>query len=319
MSKSGQPKPSGSGAPNGGDIVVVPIEYDIEDKEDQPEAAGRLGQIAAVPWDGQAKHLRKWVKKLEIRMETQGVGRQWTKRLVLEQALPPNISPSLDEFFDKRKTGAGNIYYDAKRLLLKLHGPRPDADFKVALSMVMTGAPSEAAKELVKRICKKSNPLQDCCCATAVGSLWRDLLPKDVRTAVANMDIQTDFQATIDYADEVWHSLQRPQVSAATLRARAAIAAVEPAAAAAADEPPAVAAVNQQRGRGRGRRRGRGQDGRGGGHRQGAPANASDETPPADCCKMHKIHKKNAYYCSKDPSEKPPCPWKLFVKPPFDQ
>ena len=80
---------------------------------------------------------------------------------------------------DRRKRAAGNlIYYECKTTLLKIHGPRPDASFKKAQTMVMVGTPSETAKRLVELICKQPKPLTSCCCGVAVSSLWRDLLPR---------------------------------------------------------------------------------------------------------------------------------------------
>ena len=37
-------------------------------------------------------------------MKTGGVGAQWTKWLVLESAVPPNVQANLDELFVERKT-----------------------------------------------------------------------------------------------------------------------------------------------------------------------------------------------------------------------
>ena len=40
-------------------------------------------------------------------LETFGVGAQWTKRLVLESALPAHLHDDLEELFDKEKSEAG--------------------------------------------------------------------------------------------------------------------------------------------------------------------------------------------------------------------
>ena len=77
---------SGSGA--GGDIngddgnVVVVVKFDAEDKPDQGDVGSKLTSIANLSYD--ADNVDKWVRKLERRMETGGIGAQWTKRLVLE-------------------------------------------------------------------------------------------------------------------------------------------------------------------------------------------------------------------------------------------
>ena len=83
-------------------------------------------------------------------METHGVGSQWTKRLCLESALPPNLAGDLNSLFDKRKVAAGdNIYFECKTLLLRIHGAQPDDDFKLALNLQMIGKPSQTAQKMV--------------------------------------------------------------------------------------------------------------------------------------------------------------------------
>ena len=186
----------------------------------------------------------------------------------------------------------------------------------------MTGTPSQAAKTLVGLICRQKEPLKNCCCNVQVSSFWRDLLPTAVRAAVASYNLATDFQATLDEADNVWHAIKRPaQVSAikksAEQRAGSANAASNADNASASNEADGTAAAvtssrrtNQQnqRGQGRGGRRRRGGQGP-------VPATSTDETPPENCCSMHKTHGKNAFYCAK-PSK---CPWKSFCKPPIDE
>merc|ERR1712026_297143 len=125
--------------------------------------------------------------------------------------------------------------------------------------MVMVGTPSETAKRLVELICKQPKPLTSCCCGVAVSSLWRDLLPKEVRQAVASMDLVRDFEGTLDVAVT---EQAGPEVAA-------------------------VGRSQQQRGNGRGRRRRGGQSRGGGQSSQQRPSGTSDsETPPPGCCSL---------------------------------
>ena len=232
-------------------------------------------------------------------METGGVGSQWTKRLVLESALPSHLHDDLDDLFDVPKTDCGLIYHECKEQLLELHGPSEDRDLDIALNMVMTSdmAPSQAAKRLVQLICKEKKPLVNCCCARLVSSRWRKMLPPSIRAQVANLSLKTDYATTVKVADNVWKSLQVESHPVAAVEAvDEQVAAVRGA--------PAGRARGQQRRQRRGGQRG----GRGGAQHQGA-----DQGPPAPegACSMHKRWKKKAYYCL-DPSK---CPWKDFTAP----
>ena len=106
------------------------------------------------------------------------------------------MANTLSSEFRKRKAVATNtIYYDCKKLLLKIHGPDPDENFKLAQSMVLVGAPSTAARRLAQLICRKPKPFDGCSCATAVGSIWRDMLPSAVRAQIASMDLETQLRS----------------------------------------------------------------------------------------------------------------------------
>ena len=88
------PKPSGSGGasggggPSGNGQVVEVVSYDVEDKQDHADVHGKLTSIAQLPYD--ADNVDKWVRRLERRMKTAGIGTQWSKRLV-KQLFPPTF------------------------------------------------------------------------------------------------------------------------------------------------------------------------------------------------------------------------------------
>ena len=98
------PVASGSGGAVNGEgenNEVVVVKYDAEDKPDQGDVAGKLTSIANLPYD--ADNVDKWVRKLERRMETGGIGTQWTKRLVLESALPAHLHDTWRSCLTRRR------------------------------------------------------------------------------------------------------------------------------------------------------------------------------------------------------------------------
>ena len=302
------PQASGSGAGLGsnGEVVVITA-YDLEDKADHGDVQGKLTSIAQLAYD--PENVDKWVRRLERRMETGGIGSQWTKRLVLEAALPPQLHNDLDDLFDKRKEECGQIYKECKALLLKIHGPRPDRDLKLALQMTqLEGTPSQTAKKLIKLICKDKKPLVNCCCAILVFSRWNEMLPNIVKAAVSSFNFKTESDRALDTADEVWHSIQAGAPSAyiaamADLQAGPANhnSGRTDADASAAPVAQAVPEVAAFAGRGQGRGQGRGgrgnqRGGRRGGHAPAGSQAQPDQGPlPDNLCKMHKRHKKRRF------------------------
>ena len=204
-------------------------------------------------------------------------------------------------------------------LHLSIHGASPERDFDMAMDMVITGKPSQIARKLVKLICKDKKPLVNCCCATAVSSRWKKLIPKVVKTSVASLDFKSQFDQVLRVADDVWEANQESHSVAAMSIMRpvgtpAGAARNPPAADMSGSDAADVAAVSQRgRGQGRGRRRGgQGQgQGRGGG-RPNQAKSAGEEVPPSNCCKMHLKHGKNAFYCTNEKK----CPWRDFKKKP---
>ena len=165
-------------------------------------------------------------------------------------------------------------------------------------------------KKLVRLLCKDKGPLANCCCSALVSARWRKLIPQAVKTQVAGLSLKTDFDTTVKVADNVWRSLQPDQQAVAAVQVAPPVPEVEH-----------VAAVGSG-GRGRGQQRGRGSRQRGGGRggrggsNSGAQSDSQDSGPPPpdNCCKMHKRHKKKAFYCS-DPDN---CPWRNYKYQPLD-
>ena len=211
--------------------------------------------------------------------------------------------------------------------LLKLHGPKKDADYRKAQNVVMLNTPSETAIMIRDLICKKKPKLTECCCGVAVETRWLDVLPRQLRTAVANLSLADDWDNTCDTADRIWASLKAASGdSVAALQMD--------------DDPPAgaesVAAVKTQkrpqtgqssgnpRGRGHGRGQGQSFRGRGRGARnRPPPPNPDDRStwgdphedgPPPDACMNHYRHGRSAYCCR----AKSTCSWRHISAPPKD-
>ena len=203
-------------------------------------------------------------------------------------------------------------------MLLKIHGPKPHVNYRKALTLVATGPPSHTAKALRDLICKKNPPITDCCCGIAIEARWHDLIPLIVKTSVANLSLVNDFDGTVDYADQVYHSLSRPDgATAAGVR----VAAVTQAAGGQEQE---IAAF-KHRGRG-GNRGGRSGRGRGRGQQRQRPpppdpndrttwGNPHDDGPPPDACMNHYRFGRSAYFCR----AKSTCSWRDLSNPPDDR
>ena len=287
--------------------------------KDKDDVLNKLHQIT-LPFD--KENVTKWIRRLEIKMATFNIKSQWNKRVVLEANLPAEVVDEMDSLFAKEQSEIAEeelIYKDLKVMLIKLHGPKKDADFKVARNFVLTlgQTPSSAAKKLVQLICKQKTPLTNCCCAAAVSSFWRDLLPDPVRQAVASMDLGENFTQTVETADAVWNTLQSSIKIAAIAQPAQPTPATTTAPAAAATE---VAAY--QTGRGRPwQQRGGQQRGRRGQPRRKRPdpkdrstwGPAHPDGPTTQHCMQHWMYGKSAHFC-----RLPTCPWKNITSPPND-
>merc|ERR1712026_566470 len=104
-----------------------------------------------------------WFRRLEIQMEIREIQSQFWKRVVLETNLPAEINETIKDLLIKERNseGAATVYKDCKARLLKVFGPKPEQDVTLAMNLVMTGLPSQAAKRVRELVCKRNF---DCCC-----------------------------------------------------------------------------------------------------------------------------------------------------------
>ena len=179
--------------------------------QDGTDAAGANVEARSIKLDFDRKDVRAWLTRLEIRLEFAGVQSQWLKRLCLENMLPQDIANCCNDYFSKPKTSADALIYKlCKQRILQTYGPKPGEDFKKALKFVMTGRPSEAAKEIRDLVCLKPTKLTGCCCGVQVGVLWREILPAPCKAAVAGMDMTTQFDDIIKKADDIYDAVVAP-------------------------------------------------------------------------------------------------------------
>ena len=227
---------------------------------------------------------------------------------MLEQNLPSELNSTIKDLLIKEESEATTVYKDCKTRILKFHGPKPEHNVALAQGLVMTGLPSQAGRRIRELICKKEK-FDTCCCAAVVGKFWRDLLPQPVKTAVASIDLETNFDRAMDAADDAFNSMAKPGA--------AAVAAVS-----LDDTLPAlqydVAAVrannnNKPAGKKAGAAAGRKKMRRDPTNRDtwGKPhPDFNGQTPPKTICMQHYVFGKNAHYCRRTD-----CPWESFVKP----
>ena len=156
-----------------------------------------------VPYD--KNDLVYWFRRLEIQLQIRKVKSQFWKRVVLEANLPPEVNETIKDLLITEKVDAATVYKDCKARILKIFGPKPEQDVTLALALDMTGLPSQAAKRIKELVCKRNF---DCCCPAVVGKIWRDMLSKDVRVAVASYDLAKQWDEALDRADDVHNALQ---------------------------------------------------------------------------------------------------------------
>ena len=209
-STAGRELEDDSGDDNGpGDEQVVNMaEFDVDDGTDGKDAGAEARQIKI---DFDRKEVKAWLQRFEIRHEFAGVKSQWLKRLCLENALPQDIAHCCKDLFSQTKAeasaGGALVYKECKKRLLKVYGPQPGEDFNKAIQIIMTGLPSQAAKDIRDFMCSKAKKFDGCCCATAVSVHWKALLHPQARAALANMDLKTNWDLAMQTADNVYSAV----------------------------------------------------------------------------------------------------------------
>ena len=283
--------------------------FEDENGKDTDGALGAaLRSLERLEWD--ANDVQWFFNRCETRMSAAGVKKNYTKFQVLSEIIPKKVQDQMKPLLRKSETDFTNNdgYKILKTNILKIFGPRPEASMDRALNRVLSGTPSELARQLVDDMCKKE---LDCeCCPNNVLAMWRRHLPTGVKAGIAHTTFdKANFDATVQLADDIFSTQNPAQVAAISSGGAAALDETQPAI-----PYPEIAAIRGGRGRGRGR--GRGNRGRGG---QGQPQQSNrrgakhPDLPPGDFkwCNMHFKFGKGSYFCA-DPTS---CPWKDITAP----
>ena len=281
--------------PNNDAAVVV----DFEDEEGEDgEKALDYTRTLKLEWNPQ--QVTFWFTQLENEMFTCGVKSQWLKRCVLVKNLPPKIQSDVMSLLVLKKSEVPDlIYKEIKTEILRIYAPEQEDKFKLALSRVLVGLPSQLGQQLITDICDKPTKLSCGCCCKSVRTLWTLQLPSAVRGHIANMKFDKDtYNDVFKAADKVFLSTKSSDMAPSV----AAIVKVPGEAA----STPEVAAVVQSRGGRGGNRGGRhrgGNRGRGGSNAGSTTTTKADtrkrhkSNPPSSCCDNHYRYSDQAWFC----------------------
>ena len=77
-----------------------------------------------VPYD--VKGPVYWFRRLEVRMQTVGIGSQFWKRVALEQNLPADICNCIKDYLILEQSEGKTVYSDCKKRILEAYGPKPE-------------------------------------------------------------------------------------------------------------------------------------------------------------------------------------------------
>ena len=246
------------------------------------------------------------------------VKKQWTKLQVLTCLLPKEITDEIRPLLRKKQAEWGRElpYKKVKDEILRIFAPNQTAAFDRAYRQVLSGKPSTLARQLTNDLCKHN--LDGCCCANIILGFWRKQLPLSVRNAIAHLKFDKDtYHSVLQHADDVFDSNQSNQPVVASVTRPAPVHNESHVSNTAFNRelPGDVAAVQRGRGRGgrgfRGGRGGRGQNRGARGAGSGGQSSTSQETPPSNCCWVHKAKARNAWYCAAPFT----CPWKNSIVP----
>ena len=270
---------------------AIMVNYDMQNEDDD---AGAINNARDVKLPFNKHDIRLWFSLMESKMQFAGIKKQWSKRQILVQLIPPEFHSDFKQYLVQQEDQAGNVpYYTLKTAIIKQFGPKRAEGFDKAISRVMTDTPSHLGRQILGDICPNVSPLNGCHCADIVLGIWRRALPQVVRNSIADLDFNsTTFGSVFDKADSIWQS------NAAATPVSAVLAGVS---------------RGQARGRARGGQRGSGRGGRGRGGQQGdrdrGPRHA--DQPPSQSCNLHWKFGKGAWKCG----DRHTCPWRDYESP----
>ena len=260
----------------------MPPKYDETTGKDAEDLFQKVGNIKlAWPDDDDIEF---WIQQLETKMRFAGVKSQFLKLQVITNVLPAKCMPPIKSMLKVMDDEADETCYKrVKTRLLECFGKKEEEEVKLAYQMVLTTTPSQLARDILDKVCDGNPQLQGCHCAKTVTWMWWEKLPQQIRQAVANMSLKTDFEATLKAADASHRASQTPTV--APLGVEGATAAT----------PPELAAFGTGQAKGQNSNQGAAPGGAGRGRGTRKPKSA--DNPPKRVCKTHYDHGESAYNC----------------------
>ena len=188
------------------------VAYDAEDKDNETTA---ITATANLKIEFDRSDVDFWFTQLEMHLQTAGVGKQWTKRLLLHKQLPADVISELKDLLRKSQAEAGATpYLDLKTRILQTWGRKPEEAYAEAKGMVMVNKPSQLANQLVNIICCKHPNLVGCCAAGVIAGMWREKLPPQVRLQVASLKLDDgNFTQHLQKADDAFASIKGAEVA----------------------------------------------------------------------------------------------------------
>ena len=138
------------------------------DQENGNDAAGAfksaIDTVKNMTWEDNEPGW--FFNQFEIKLQTCGVKKQWTKLQTLSTILPKTVIEEIKQLLGKQESEwtENNSYYQVKSEILSIFGPSDDAAFEGAMSRVLSGKPSQLARALVNDLCDQNPQLEGCCC-----------------------------------------------------------------------------------------------------------------------------------------------------------
>ena len=171
-----------------GPPAAIMVNYDQQNEEDE---AGAIQNARDCKLPFNKENIKLWFSLIESKMMFAGIKKQWSKRQVLVQLIPPDIHSDFIPFLQMQETEAGNqAYYDFKSAIIKQFGPKQADNFDKAISRVLTGKPSELGRRILNDICLKPKPLQGCCCNRCTKVPRRRTLFRQIATQTLQQMLQ---------------------------------------------------------------------------------------------------------------------------------
>ena len=286
----------------------MPVNYDQQNTDDA-EGAFANARDCKLPFN---KHdVKLWFSLLESKMQFAGINKQWSKRQVLIQLIPPELHNDFKQFLQLTETEAGNsAYYNLKKAILKQFGLKQADNFDRAISRVMTTTPSHLGRQIMNDICPDVKPFNSCHCASIVLGIWRRSLPVAVRNSIADMEFNhANYSNVFDRADAVWSSNAASTTVIAQLNKSSS-----------STNEAEVAAVQKPRRGNRGGGRGGGGNQNNGNQNSSKPNQGNQgkgrgprhpDLPPREACSVHWKFGKAAWLCA----DRHNCPWRDYENP----